>query len=88
VTAACSAPTHSPEKLAPQAASAAWQAPPLERAISIRDGRAGQTLDMQAWLDQLAEAEVVFLGETHRALETQRALRKTDYTQTKHALVR
>ncbi len=39
--------------------------PALEDAIWIRDGRAGRTLELSALLDRLAEADVVFVGETH-----------------------
>ncbi len=54
---------------APQARGAEdplpWAAPALERAISIRDGRTGEVLSLDAFLDVLAEADAVFLGETH-----------------------
>ncbi|HVS18149.1 MAG TPA: ChaN family lipoprotein [Planctomycetota bacterium] len=41
-----------------------WDAPPIERCVSLRaaDGRA---LEFDGLLDDLAAAEVVFLGETH-----------------------
>ena len=42
-----------------------WAAPPLERVISVRDGRSGARLSLDALLERLAEADVVFLGETH-----------------------
>lgn len=43
----------------------AWAAPPLERAVAVRDGRSGEGLSFERLLDELAEADVVFLGETH-----------------------
>ncbi|MFM2093791.1 MAG: hypothetical protein RIS70_915 [Planctomycetota bacterium] len=49
-----------------------WQAPPLERSISIRDGRTDQVLTLAELLDQLAKADVVFLGETHTDETTHR----------------
>ncbi|MEM7247595.1 MAG: ChaN family lipoprotein, partial [Acidobacteriota bacterium] len=42
-----------------------WAAPPLERAISIRDGRSGEVRSLDQLLDSLTRADVVFLGETH-----------------------
>ncbi|MBL8861057.1 MAG: ChaN family lipoprotein [Planctomycetes bacterium] len=42
-----------------------WSAPPLELAISVRDGRTGERLTLDALLDGLAGADAVFLGETH-----------------------
>ncbi len=42
-----------------------WAAPPLERAISIRNGRTDEVLSFATFIDELAEADVVFLGETH-----------------------
>jgi len=44
---------------------AAWSAPPLNRAVSVRDGRTGEVVSFDAFLDVLADADVVFLGETH-----------------------
>ncbi len=44
---------------------AAWSAPPLDRAVSVRDGRTGEVVSFDAFLDALADADVVFLGETH-----------------------
>jgi len=44
---------------------APWAAPALERAISIRDGRTDEVLSLDAFLDVLATADAVFLGETH-----------------------
>jgi len=54
------------------AATPAWAAPPLERAVSIRDGRDGSELSFDALLDELANADVVFLGETHTDETTHR----------------
>jgi len=44
---------------------AAWSAPPLNRAVSVRDGRTGELVSLDALLDTLADADVVFLGESH-----------------------
>ncbi|MFW6114312.1 MAG: ChaN family lipoprotein, partial [bacterium] len=50
----------------------AWEAPPLSHAISIRDGQTGERLALNRMLDELAEADVVFLGETHTDETTHR----------------
>ncbi|MFN0242767.1 MAG: ChaN family lipoprotein [Planctomycetota bacterium] len=42
-----------------------WDAPPLEHAVSVRDGRTGERMTFDALLDRLAKADAVFLGETH-----------------------
>ena len=42
-----------------------WAAPPLEQAIVIRDGRTKQVLAWDKFIDELATADAVFLGETH-----------------------
>ena len=42
-----------------------WAAPDLNRAVAVRDGRTGEALTFSALLDTLAEADAVFLGETH-----------------------
>jgi uncharacterized iron-regulated protein len=42
-----------------------WQAPTVQCSISIRDGHTGQTVEWEALLEALAEADVVFLGEQH-----------------------
>ena len=44
---------------------APWSAPPLNQAVSVRDGRTGEAVSFDAFLDALADADVVFLGETH-----------------------
>lgn len=49
-----------------------WSAPPLERAVSVRDGRTGKGLSFDAFLDALSSAEVVFLGEQHTDETTHR----------------
>lgn len=49
-----------------------WDAPPLERAVSIRDGRTGGPVSLKAMLDALGKADVVFLGETHTDETTHR----------------
>ena len=43
----------------------AWAAPPIRSAVCVRDGRSGEVIPFDALLDQLAQADVVFLGETH-----------------------
>jgi uncharacterized iron-regulated protein len=42
-----------------------WAAPTLDRATTVLDGRTGESLTFDALLDALAEADAVFLGETH-----------------------
>ncbi len=49
-----------------------WAAPPLERAVSVRHGRTGDDLSFDAFLDALAKADVVFLGELHTDETTHR----------------
>jgi aminopeptidase N len=49
-----------------------WSTPLLERAISVRDGRTGRDLSLDAFLDTLAKADAVFLGETHTDETTHR----------------
>lgn len=54
------------QRTAPEPTSSPpWAAPSLERAVSVRDGQSGATLSLDAFLDALADADVVFLGETH-----------------------
>jgi len=60
------ASTSDPKPHEPAARHApAWAAPPLDRAVAVRDGRTGQPLGFGQLLDALATADVVFLGETH-----------------------
>ncbi|MFT5285213.1 MAG: putative iron-regulated protein [Planctomycetota bacterium] len=49
-----------------------WSAAPLEEVICVRDGRTGEELSFSELLDDLAEAEVVFLGEQHTDETTHR----------------
>ena len=64
--AACSsAPGRGPAASRPAQASDAWGAPPIERCVSVREAAGGRELTLDALLDRLAAAEVVFLGETH-----------------------
>ena len=49
-----------------------WAAPPLDRAVSVRHGRTGEALSFSAFLDALAKADVVFLGEIHTDETTHR----------------
>jgi uncharacterized iron-regulated protein/predicted esterase len=51
---------------------AAWSAPALERALSVRDGRTGLDIELKDLFDRLAQADVVFLGETHTDETTHR----------------
>ncbi len=46
-------------------ARAPWDAPALERRITVLDGRTGEPSSLAALLDELAAADVVFLGESH-----------------------
>ncbi|MCE9593271.1 MAG: ChaN family lipoprotein [Planctomycetes bacterium] len=57
----------SERKPAPRETSATerWSAPPLERAVFVRDGKTGEAVALDALFDRLARADVVFLGETH-----------------------
>jgi uncharacterized iron-regulated protein/poly(3-hydroxybutyrate) depolymerase len=50
---------------APAPASGPWDAPPIERSVSLRAGADGRAATLDLLLDDLARAEVVFLGETH-----------------------
>lgn len=43
----------------------AWAAPPIDRAVTVFDGRSGEILSFDEMLDELALADAVFLGETH-----------------------
>jgi len=56
----------------PGQSSAAWQAPDLGRAISIRDGHDGHRLSLSELLDELSAFDVIFLGETHTDETTHR----------------
>lgn len=49
-----------------------WDAPPLPRAVSVRDGRTGREIPYDAWLAELAQADTVFLGEYHTDETTHR----------------
>lgn len=53
-------PAHAREGSAP-----GWAAPPLQRAVSVRDGHDGKELSWSQLMRELATAEAVFLGETH-----------------------
>ena len=65
------APSPSPVGAAPRAgadvgrASVPWAAPPIDRAVSVLDGRTGDLLSFDEMLDRLAGADAVFLGESH-----------------------
>ncbi len=49
-----------------------WAAPAVRDAISVRDGKSGQAISLDAMLDALAVADAVFLGETHTDETTHR----------------
>src|SRR5437016_4935047 len=42
-----------------------WESPPLQHAISVRDGRSGERIPFEAMIDALSSADAAFLGETH-----------------------
>jgi len=42
-----------------------WAAPPIERAVTVLDGRTGAVVTFESMLDTLAGADAVFLGESH-----------------------
>jgi aminopeptidase N len=54
-----------PQPVLGQDTPPAWAAPPIRSAVCVRDGRSGEVIPFDAMLDQLAQADVVFLGETH-----------------------
>ncbi len=58
-----------------QEKSPAWAAAPIERAVSVRDGRTGAVLSWETMVAELAKADVVFLGETHLDETTHRVER-------------
>ncbi len=49
-----------------------WSAPALPRAVSVRDGRTGEVISFDAFLDTIAKADAVFLGELHTDETTHR----------------
>lgn len=49
-----------------------WAAPPLERSVAVFDGRTGERVAFGDMLDRLADADAVFLGETHNDETTHR----------------
>ncbi len=52
-----------------------FDVPSLERAAVVRDGRTGESITFAAMQDDLADADVVFLGETHLDETTHRVER-------------
>ncbi|NOT31100.1 MAG: ChaN family lipoprotein, partial [Planctomycetes bacterium] len=62
---ACSASRPTEADLGMQQRAEARPLPVLEDAIRVWDSRVGRELELAALLDRLAEAEVVFVGETH-----------------------
>ena len=63
------APAPVPVKSAP---ARPWDAPPLTQSVAVWNGHTGDTLAFGALLDELATADVVFLGETHTDETTHR----------------
>ncbi len=61
-----------PGDRATQVDARGWAAPPLERAVVVRDGRSGEKLSLDEMLDRLARADAVFLGESHTDETTHR----------------
>ncbi len=55
----------SPPSADGQDAPPAWAAPPIDLAVSVRDGTSRSIVSVESMLDRLAGADVVFLGETH-----------------------
>lgn len=49
-----------------------WALPPLEHAISIRDSTSRQRVSLEKMIDDLSQAQVVFLGESHTDETTHR----------------
>lgn len=49
-----------------------WSSPPIEHVVSVRDGRTGERVEFDAMLDELADFDAVFLGETHTDETTHR----------------
>jgi uncharacterized iron-regulated protein len=49
-----------------------FQSPPIEDCVSVRLGKTGQAIHLEQMLDDLAAADVVFLGETHNDDTTHR----------------
>ncbi len=49
-----------------------WSAPRLDQGLSVRNTRSGQRIELEEMFDRLAEADVVFLGETHTDETTHR----------------
>ncbi|MCH2115629.1 MAG: ChaN family lipoprotein [Pirellulales bacterium] len=49
-----------------------WSAPPLEQAISIRNGQTNERLTYGQFIAEIAPADVVFLGESHTDETTHR----------------
>jgi uncharacterized iron-regulated protein len=62
LVAACASPAAGTAARAPRPA---WSATELERSVSVRDGRTGTRLSFEELLDALAQADAVFLGESH-----------------------
>jgi len=65
LAAGCTSPPGATVTPGSESHTARWSAPPLEHAVSVRDGRSGERVSFDAMLDELAQADVVFLGESH-----------------------
>lgn len=50
----------------------AWSAPPLQRSLTIRDGRTNREMQWPEFVESLSAADVVFLGENHTDETTHR----------------
>lgn len=72
LAAACSSPSSTAPSTDGAAQAGAWDAPPLERCVSLREASTGRELSLADMLDDLARAQVVFLGETHLDESTHR----------------
>src|SRR5262245_29476053 len=62
---ACATPGPSEERAGPRTRDEARPLVALADALRVWDSRAGAELALDALLDRLAEADVVFVGETH-----------------------
>jgi len=49
-----------------------WASPPLERSVSVRDGGSDRRMTLEELYQQLAQTDVVFVGESHTDETTHR----------------
>ncbi len=66
------APRSTPSPATDRSTAQAWNAPSLDVATSVRDGRTGERMAFDEFLDRLTAADAVFLGETHTDETTHR----------------